>query len=293
MQKYSDKEKSLKTISSRDIQKFCGLQNETFINFDVSEEKNFPLRSSICGITYPTSDYYIKRFPVRGYVLEYVVSGKGYIVVDGKKYCVMAGNSYLLKMGENCEYYADKDFPFKKLWINFYGDFAQDIIYRYELKDSVYLCDLSDLFEKLFELEKISTTLSVIHFKLAGIVTQMLLRLAESSQQTKDASSVARRVYTEIISSINVPFKLEKLSKELFIFKSEIVRHFKKGYGITPYKYLINMRISHAKTMLLNGNYSVAKIAEFLCFSDQYYFSNTFKRIVGMSPLKFRKSAKN
>jgi len=83
------------------------------------------------------------------------------------------------------------------------------------------------------------------------------------------------------------------LSKELCISKPELIRHFKKGYGNTPYKYLINLRINHAKNMLTNDNFSVYEIAEFLCFSDQFYFSNIFKQHVGLSPLQYRKKFRN
>ena len=293
MEKYSDTGISTKHISSDDIQSFNGLQNETFISFDIAQGMNFPLRVSMCGITYPTKNYYIKRSPVRGFVLEYVISGQGYVIVDGKKHMVSAGNCYLLKMGEQCEYFADESNPYHKLWVNFYGSFAHDIVSKYQLIDTVYFCNLNGEFEKLFKLEEISTSLSVIHFKAAAIITDMLLKLAESCQQPKNASEIAKQVYRKIITSINLPFRLEDLSKELCISKSELIRHFKRAYGIPPYKYLINLRINHAKNMLTNEKLSVSEIAEFLCFSDQFYFANIFKQHVGISPLQYRKKMKN
>ena len=243
MEKYSDNGTSTKYISSDDIQFFRGLENETFINFDTSQGMNFPLRVTMCGITYPTPEYYIKRFPVRGYILEYVVSGKGYVVVNGKKHIVTAHDAYLLKIGENCEYYADKNDPYKKLWVNFYGPFAQDIVTEYGLKETVYKCDLSALFEKLFDTEKVSTVLSEVHFKLANIISEMILKLAESISYPKNASEIAKSIYKAVATSVNIPFKLEELSKTLFVSKSELIRHFKRAYGVSPYRYLINLRI--------------------------------------------------
>lgn len=64
---------------------------------------------------------------------------------------------------------------------------------------------------------------------------------------------------------------------------------FKKRIGVSPHKYLIIKRINEAQSMLHNPNLTISQIAEMLGFYDQYAFSNQFKRIVGMSPRKFRR----
>ena len=292
MEKYSDDGVSTKYINPDDIQAFSGLENETFIPFSISEGLNFPLRLSVCGITPPTPNYYIKRFPVKGFVLECIVEGKGYVVVNGNKHTVTKGDCYLLKMGENCEYYSDKKNPYKKLWVNFYGPFAHDIVTRYQLTDTVYKCDLTESFKKLFDLEKTSTILAAIHFKASAIITEMLLQLAESDTHPKDASDIAKQVAREILISVNKPFSLDNLSKKMFVSKSELIRHFKKSYGMPPHKYLMKLRISHAKNLLTEGAYTIKKIAEILDFCDQYYFSNKFKELVGISPQEYKKQHK-
>ncbi len=277
--------------SPHDIQKISGTENEEFIVFDTSDGTDFPLRISVCGITPPSPNYYIKRFPVRGFILEHIVEGKGYVVVDGKKYTVNKGDTYLLKIGENCEYFSDKKDPYKKLWVNVFGSFAHEIVSQYQLKDTVYQnVDLSDLFEKLFALEHVSTVLSVVHHKISAIVTEMFLRLAQSSSHPKQANAIARQIHEAIVTSVNLPFSLDELAKSCFLSKSELIRHFKKGYGKTPYKFLTELRISHAKNLLKNTDFSIAKIADFLHFADPYYFSNVFKQYVGIPPSEYRKS---
>lgn len=274
-----------------DILEIKGTGNERIIQFDTADITSLPLYISFCGITYPTENYHAKRFPVRGFILEYVVGGKGYVIVNGKKHTVSTGDSYLLKIGENCEYYADKENPFQKMWVNIFGSFAHDIVELYQLNNTVYKnTDLTDLFERLYAIEKISTDLSVVHLKISAIITEMMLRLAQSNDTTQSASNIAKQVHHELIMSVNKPFRLEQVSEKLYLSKSELVRHFKKYYGTPPYQYLINLRITHAKNMLVFGDWSIAQISDSLCFADPYYFSNVFKKHVGLSPLQYRKS---
>ena len=55
-----------------------------------------------------------------------------------------------------------------------------------------------------------------------------------------------------------------------------------------PSEYINNVRISAAETLLRETDMSVSEIAERVGYSDVYYFSKTFKRLVGCSPSKIR-----
>ena len=67
--------------------------------------------------------------------------------------------------------------------------------------------------------------------------------------------------------------------KELFI----------KKYGVSPVKYVTALRIEKAKELLITGHYTVSEIAYECGFENVYYFSNVFKKIVGVSPTAYRK----
>ena len=51
---------------------------------------------------------------------------------------------------------------------------------------------------------------------------------------------------------------------------------------------LNRIRIEESKQLLLNTDYSLADIALAMGFVDQSYFCKVFKRIVGLTPGKFR-----
>ena len=64
-------------------------------------------------------------------------------------------------------------------------------------------------------------------------------------------------------------------------------RLFQDVYKTPPAKYIQTLRLNKAKEMLLDGNYSVAEIAEKSGFTSVYYFDNCFKKEVGVTPSQF------
>ena len=288
-----EKYKAYSVIKKRDIQRFNGLQNELITHFHNPKGQALPVFVTCFGITFPTPDYYIKRQRVGGYILEHVLEGKGYVIVNGNKYTVEAGDTYLLKSDESVEYFSDTKNPYKKMWINFQGPLPTQCISIYKLRDTVYKnVDLTELFEQLYQLDEISTDVSEIHYEFANIIVQMILKLAKSVENNTFVPKNVNHIRLTLNASIYKSFNLDELCKTLFLSKSEIIRIFKNSYGVTPYQYLLDLKISTAKTILENGTASIKEIADKFCFSSPYHFSELFKQKVGVSPLKYRKQSR-
>ena len=67
---------------------------------------------------------------------------------------------------------------------------------------------------------------------------------------------------------------------------------FNDFYNTTPSKYLCSLRIALAKDYLKTTELSVSCISEKVGFLNVYHFSNTFKKVTGVSPLNYRKKHK-
>ena len=66
---------------------------------------------------------------------------------------------------------------------------------------------------------------------------------------------------------------------------------FKSFYSTSPVNYINNLKITRAKELLESGLYSVTDAANLSGFNEICYFSREFKKITGISPLKYKKNA--
>ena len=81
---------------------------------------------------------------------------------------------------------------------------------------------------------------------------------------------------------------LDILINEANISKYHFIRLFKKTYGFTPHKYLIEKRLKIAKQELESTKKSVSDICFNVGFSSVSSFCNLFKRETSQTPLEYR-----
>ena len=288
MEKYKD----FTYIQKQHITEFHGLEKE--ISFSPYKEvQQLPLRISKFGITYPDADYYIKREPSPCFIMEYIVSGHGYLEINDEKYRLNPGDVYIIHPGDYCSYYADKDDPYQKCWVNFMAEFFfTELIKAYDINDRVIRgMDLSGFFEELFKLEDLYLSNEELYIPASKLIFSAFMDIAhhkETDVRSTDRA-LAYKVRVLLYRSITSRITIDDIAKKLFRSKNDIIRQFKKQYNTTPHNYLIDLRIAKAKNLLVNSKKTVVEIANYLCFSSEFHFSNTFKKKVGASPSEFRR----
>ena len=78
---------------------------------------------------------------------------------------------------------------------------------------------------------------------------------------------------------------------EMFNISVSYFTHlFTQQFGVSPYKYLLNTRMSQAKYLLIETNMHINDIAETVGYDDPFYFSRIFKKHTGSSPSVYRKT---
>ncbi len=67
-------------------------------------------------------------------------------------------------------------------------------------------------------------------------------------------------------------------------------RIFKRMTGQTIFQYLTNIRVNHAKMLILHTSMKISMVGKRVGFPDQYYFSRVFKKVVGIPPAEYAKT---
>lgn len=117
--------------------------------------------------------------------------------------------------------------------------------------------------------------------------TEKQFLLSDSHHRTS-SSMIAVKKYIDAHYSEDIT--LDTLSELTFMNKFHLAHSFKKHIGVSPIQYLIARRLDNAKLLITTTNYSIEKISMILGFNSSSYFSQIFKRQVGMTPKEYKKS---
>ena len=115
------------------------------------------------------------------------------------------------------------------------------------------------------------------------------LQSGATSELSKEmlANRVAEYMHEHFLTDITI----EELSRVFHFNGNYLTRLFKKYKGMSPVKYLIQIRINEAiRIMRENESLNIKQIAEMVGYSDAYYFSRIFKNRMGISPSDYKSS---
>ena len=98
-----------------------------------------------------------------------------------------------------------------------------------------------------------------------------------------------KQVLDFIEAHLDTDIRLEDLAQIAGISKFYFCRLFKQIMQIPPHQYIIRRRIERAKELLKHSELTTVEIALACGFAHQSHLTRHFRRIVGISPQKFRR----
>ncbi|OCT10682.1 DNA-binding response regulator [Paenibacillus pectinilyticus] len=84
---------------------------------------------------------------------------------------------------------------------------------------------------------------------------------------------------------------LADIASRFYLSREYISRKFKQEFQVNLSDYLGQIRMSKAKVLLCNPNLRISQVAEMVGYQDEKYFSKVFKKMSGMTPNEYRKTA--
>ncbi|MCE0494173.1 AraC family transcriptional regulator [Vibrio salinus] len=96
------------------------------------------------------------------------------------------------------------------------------------------------------------------------------------------------RVREKLLDELQNTHQLNELADEAGMSRYQLLRAFKRQFGLSPHAYLMDEKIKRAKKLLKSGQ-TISDTALQLGFSDQAHFQRQFKRKLAVTP-KFYQS---
>lgn len=244
----------------------------------------------ICGY-YDCSEFgTLKTSPERTtkcFEIEYYLENGFETYLNGEKIPIYADRILIAKPGD-IRY---SRLPFKTAFLKFNADGAlAEMLYSTpKYFTSVHKKQILDLLHEiivLHEKEEKDPLLS------GGKLLTLLSIIIKDSKCNQLGRGVNRQLMYKAKKYIDSHFRehisTTDIAKSIDLSESRFRVLFAAVYGISPHKYLTDVRISAAKAMLWESAIPLCEIAEKCGFGSQQYFTDTFKKSVGISPGKYR-----
>lgn len=117
-----------------------------------------------------------------------------------------------------------------------------------------------------------------------------LLRFLENQGSHQDRmTQLAEQVHVYLEKHMGEKVTNQMLSQQFHLHSNYIARAMKATFGRTPLEVLLDIRMEYAKQYLIRSDYDLTMIARVVGFSSEIYFSNCFKKEMGISPQYYRK----
>jgi AraC-like DNA-binding protein len=85
------------------------------------------------------------------------------------------------------------------------------------------------------------------------------------------------------------PIDMPEVARQLGVSYSSFRKIFLNQTGLTPWQYVVQIRIERARRMVASGDLKLDEIADKLGFSSAFHLSTAFKKAFGLSPESWRK----
>lgn len=127
---------------------------------------------------------------------------------------------------------------------------------------------------------------------IAYVCEQIKQLINQNNQSKHTTEGIVKEIKRYIDDNYSMDISLTKLAEELHFTPAYLTKIFKKYEGLTPVKYITNLRINKAKELLKSHNdLQIGSIAKMVGYDEFHYFSRVFRTAVGMTPTEYRNQA--
>lgn len=156
-----------------------------------------------------------------------------------------------------------------------------------------YRNDLLGILRRILqEIEQKQEGCQEICQNLLDVLIVLMMRYTDfhlSSTATRRASKECAAVKRYIDANFKESITLDQLAEMAHVNKYYLVHSFSREYNTSPINYLIERRVQESCYLLSNTDHSLSQISHLMGFSSPSYFSQSFRKTKGMSPLEYRK----
>ena len=236
------------------------------------------------------------------HILHYVLRGEGILTIQGKEYVAHKDQLFYLPPNIETSYHPSQHDPWEYMWVEFYGAAAKFACKKAHLcPESPVLTpqapdEIALTFAHLLERNISANTDAAL--ASVSLLFQLMAQLQKrnTNEEERVPPPRDRQKIQPVIDYIDANYcnpdtTLNSIAEKMFFNKSYLARIFRQTVGISPQKYIIELRLQRASEMLRHSNYTISDIASVVGYKSPYYFSLEFKKKFGVPPSQYAEIA--
>ena len=151
---------------------------------------------------------------------------------------------------------------------------------------------LTEILGKLTDSYSSSGSMSVLRCRTLfhNLIEEIVL--SADRQSRKSPCAIMENAAEYMKDNCSNRFSIDNLAGQFGMDGKRFSEQFQKYMGMTPVRYLTELRIARAKELLTSCDCLIKQIASCVGYEDPYYFSRIFKKITGVSPSEYQTEKK-
>ena len=240
-------------------------------------------------------DYLIHRDTFPFLSLEFVAGGKGQLEIAGQIHALSAGSLFAYGPDIPHRIQTDPNDLLDKYFVDFFGPQSLPLMKELDLVPGQIRqyqrgLELKDAFEHLIRL---AGQVGLYTARSCALQLELLLLSTrgaggENTAGSSRAFNTFERCRRHMEDNFLEYSTVEGFAGACHINLSYLCRLYRKFSGVSPYQYLMQVKMKWAANRLHGGEVLVREVADELGI-DQFQFSRAFKRVHGVSPAAFIK----
>jgi AraC-like DNA-binding protein len=252
---------------------------------------------------YPVAQYHYRDRPSGSEqnILIYCVGGNGWIEIKNTKRKVKKDQFFIIPANVPHSYGSENSDPWTIYWVHFTGEIAGSFV-----RKEFSVIDINPdentrndrrcrLFEEIYQ--TLLMGFGTENLEYSSICLWYLLGAFNYIPQFERIRAIKQHdIIEKSILYMQEHFyrriTLSDLAEHCGFSVSQYSLIFRKKTSRSPIEYYNNLRIQNSCQMLDFSDMNIKEISSQLDFEDQFYFSRVFRKVMGISPMEYRKRKK-
>ncbi|TLS51845.1 AraC family transcriptional regulator [Paenibacillus antri] len=227
--------------------------------------------------------------------IHFVIEGKVEVNYGTNRIVLFPGDSFCMFPGVVYQYrYVPSEKPLSMYWISFHGPLSEAMLTRIGFRES------TSYLKQVATKELLLTIKNLFHPASDGPKGRLRLQSSLygifSHMMPDDSRPANKPIPQRIAGSLKFMdahyaegITVKDAAASATLHRAYFSKIFTEHVGMSPKKYLENLKMAKSLDLLRNTSYTVSVISHSLGYSDPYAFTHAFTRYFGVSPGKWRK----